>query len=63
MARHHGVNKSTVCYIKKDEVNIPKTAAITMSTEAKRVAIPHNERIVKMEAGLALWITDCRKKT
>ena len=59
VARHYGVNESTVRYIKKDEANIRKTAAITVSTEAERVATPRNERIVKMEAALALWITDC----
>ena len=30
----NGVNESTVRYIKKDEANIRKTAAITVSTEA-----------------------------
>ena len=56
LARHYGVNESTVRYIKKDKVNIHKTAAITMSTEAKCVATPRNERIVKMGDALALWI-------
>ena len=63
VVRHYGVNESTVRYIKKDEANIRKTAAITVTTEAKRVATPRNEKIVKMEAALALWIMDCRKKT
>ena len=54
LAHHYEVIESTVHYIKKDEANIRKTAAITMSTEAKCVATPRNERIVKMEAALAL---------
>ena len=62
VARHYGMNESTVRYIKKDEANIRKTAAKTMSTEAKRVPTPRNERIVKMEAALDLWITDRRNK-
>ena len=62
VVRHYGVNESTVRYIKKDEANICKTAAITVSTEAKRVATPRNKKIVTMEAVLALWITDCWKK-
>ena len=63
VARHYGVNKSTLRYIKKDEANIRNTAAITVCTEAKRVATQLNEKIVKMEAELVLWITHCRKKT
>ena len=31
LVRHNGVNESTASYIKKDEANIRKTAAITMS--------------------------------
>ena len=54
VARHYGVNESTVRYVKKDEANIRKTAAITVTTEAERVATPRNEKIVKMEAALAV---------
>ncbi|XP_072255075.1 tigger transposable element-derived protein 1-like [Pyxicephalus adspersus] len=63
VARHYGVNESTVRYIKKEEANIRKTASITFKKEAKRVVTLRNKRIVKMEAALALWIADCRKKT
>ena len=62
LARYYGVNESTLRYIKKDGANICKTAAITVSTEAKHVATPRNERTVKMETALALWITDFWKK-
>ena len=34
LAHHYGVNESIVRYIKKNEANIRKTAAITVSTEA-----------------------------
>ncbi|XP_061433690.1 uncharacterized protein LOC133359240 isoform X4 [Lethenteron reissneri] len=62
VARHYGVNESTVRYIKKDEADIRKTAAISFNKEAKRVVTPRNKRIVKMEAALALWVADYRKK-
>lgn len=62
VARHYRVNESTVRYIKKEEANIRKTASITFNKEAKRVVTPRNNRIVKMEAALAMWIADCRKK-
>ena len=61
-ARHYGANEFTVRYIQKDEANIRKIATITVCTEAKREATPRNERIVKMKAALALWITDFWKK-
>ncbi|XP_061680365.1 tigger transposable element-derived protein 1-like [Syngnathoides biaculeatus] len=63
VARQYGVNESTVRYIKKDEENIRKTASVTFNEGAKRVVTQHNKRIVKMEAVLALWIAECRKKT
>ena len=40
VARHYGVNESTVRYIKKDEVKICKTASISFNKEAKCVVIP-----------------------
>ncbi|XP_068204963.1 uncharacterized protein [Palaemon carinicauda] len=61
-ARHFVVNESTVRYIKKDEANIRKTAAITFSRSAKRVVTARNKTIVRMEGALAVWIADCRKK-
>lgn len=62
VARHYNLNESTVRYIKKDEQKIRKTASITFNKDAKRVVTPRNQRIVKMENVLSLWITDCREK-
>ena len=62
IARHYGVNECTICYIKKDEVNIREMAAITFNTTAKRIVTSHNKTVVGMEAALALWIADSRKK-
>ncbi|XP_035214950.1 tigger transposable element-derived protein 1-like [Stegodyphus dumicola] len=63
VARHFGVNESTVRYIKKEEANIRKTASITFNKEAKRVVTQLITELIKLEAALALWIADCRKKT
>ncbi|CAE1326971.1 unnamed protein product [Acanthosepion pharaonis] len=62
VARHFSVNESTVRYIKKDEANIRKMAAITFNKSAKRVVTAHNTTIICMEAALAILIADCRKK-
>ena len=64
MPRWHAImgNEAIVRYIKKDEANIRKTAAIIFNTTAKREVTPHDKRIVKTEAALALWIADSRKK-
>ena len=62
VGRHYGINESTVRYIKKDEKKIRQTASISFNKEAKRVVTSRNKTIVKMEAALALWIADCRKK-
>ncbi|CAE1259784.1 unnamed protein product [Acanthosepion pharaonis] len=62
IARHSNVNESTFHYIKKDEANIRKTAAIIFNKSAKRVVMAHNTTIIRMEAALAVWIADCRKK-
>ena len=53
IARHYRVNESTICYIKKDEVNIRKTAAVAFYSTAKRVVSFRNKTIVHMEAALA----------
>uniref|UniRef100_A0A3B5PS70 DDE-1 domain-containing protein n=1 Tax=Xiphophorus maculatus TaxID=8083 RepID=A0A3B5PS70_XIPMA len=37
VARHYGINESSVRYIKKDEKNIRTTAAVNFNTNAKRV--------------------------
>ena len=39
-----------------------QTASISFNKEAKRVITSRNKTLVKMEAALALWIADCRKK-
>ncbi|KAM9385675.1 tigger transposable element-derived protein 1-like [Pholidichthys leucotaenia] len=62
VARHYGLNESTVRYIKKDEVKIRKTASITFSKDTKRVVTPRNKRIVQMENALSVWISDCQEK-
>ena len=62
IARHFGVNESTIRYIKKEESSIRKTAAITLNKSAKRVVTSRNKTIVLMEAALAVWIADCRNK-
>ncbi|CAI9717757.1 transposable element-derived 1-like [Octopus vulgaris] len=62
VARHFSVNESTVRYIKRDEANIRKTAAITFDMSAKRVVMARNKTIISMEAALALWKADCQKK-
>jgi hypothetical protein len=48
-ARHYGLNELTVRCIKKDEVNIRKTASISFFKESKRAVTSRNKRIVKME--------------
>ncbi|XP_066975350.1 tigger transposable element-derived protein 1-like [Macrobrachium rosenbergii] len=55
VARHYGMNESTVRYIKKEEVKIRKSNEISFNREAKRVITVRNKRIVKMESALALF--------
>ena len=62
VARHYGMNESTVRYIKKEEKNIRTTASLSINQTAKRVVCTRNKNIVKMETALALWIQDCQKK-
>ncbi|XP_055768984.1 tigger transposable element-derived protein 1-like [Salvelinus fontinalis] len=62
VARHYGINESSVRYIKKEEKNIRTTAAVNFNTNAKRVVTVRNKTMVRMETALALWINDCRKK-
>jgi hypothetical protein len=62
VARHYGLNESTVRYIFKEEKNIRETAAVSFSKTAKRAVTPRSKPIVKMESTLAMWINDCRKK-
>ncbi|XP_061682790.1 heterogeneous nuclear ribonucleoprotein U-like protein 1 isoform X1 [Syngnathoides biaculeatus] len=62
VARHYGLNESTIRCIKKDEKKIRTTASVSFNLSAKRLATSQNQVIVRMESALALWITDCRKK-
>lgn len=62
VVRHYGINKSSVCYIKKEENKVRTTAAISFYNDAKTVVPVRNKAIVRMESALALWISDCRKK-
>ncbi|XP_004082589.1 tigger transposable element-derived protein 1-like [Oryzias latipes] len=62
VGRHYGLNESTVRYIKKEENNIRRTAAISFNKDAKRVVTVRNKTIIRMESALALWISDCRKR-
>ena len=48
--------------LKKEENDIRSTAAISVSKDAKSVAIIGSKTIVRMESVLALWICDCLKK-
>ncbi|CAE1149180.1 unnamed protein product [Acanthosepion pharaonis] len=52
VARHFSVNESTVRYIKKDEANIRKTAAINFNMSTKRVVTARNTTNIRMEL---LW--------
>ncbi|XP_055078751.1 tigger transposable element-derived protein 1-like [Periophthalmus magnuspinnatus] len=61
VGRLYGINESSVRYIKKEENNIRRTAAITFNKDAKRLATARNKTIVRMESALALWISYCRK--
>ncbi|XP_068241071.1 tigger transposable element-derived protein 1-like [Palaemon carinicauda] len=62
VALQYGLNESTVRYIKKEEKNIRKTAAIYFPKDAKRVVNTQNKTMVRMENALAIWIHDCREK-
>lgn len=62
IACHFSVNESTDRYIKKDKANIRKMAAITFNKSVKRVVMACNTTIIRMEASLAVWIANCRKK-
>ena len=53
VARIHGLNESTVRYIKKDEENIRRTASVMLCS--KRVMSRRNEMVVQMENALSVW--------
>ncbi len=58
VARQYGLIESTVRYIKKEEKNIRKTAAISFTKDAKRVVNTLNKTMVRMENALVIWIHD-----
>nr|XP_057937547.1 uncharacterized protein phf11 isoform X6 [Doryrhamphus excisus] len=61
VARHYGMNESTVRYIKKKEADIRNTVAVSsVCGGAKTVSIVREKGIVMMESALAMWITECR---
>ncbi len=62
VARQYGLTESTVRYIKKEEKNIRKTAAISFTKDAKRVVNTQNKTMVRMENALVIWIHDFRAK-
>lgn len=62
VGRCYGINESSVRYIKKDEINIRATAAVSVSKTTKRIVTPRNRAIITMEAELVSWIKDCRQK-
>uniref|UniRef100_A0A3B3QV94 HTH psq-type domain-containing protein n=1 Tax=Paramormyrops kingsleyae TaxID=1676925 RepID=A0A3B3QV94_9TELE len=56
VARHYGLNESTVRYIKKDEKNIRATTSLSFSQTGKRVATPQNKAIIKMESHTNVYL-------
>ena len=62
VARHYGINESSVCYIEKEEKSIRMTAAVDFNTNAKRVVTVRNKTMIRMDMALAMWIKDCREK-
>ncbi|XP_054643003.1 uncharacterized protein phf11 isoform X2 [Dunckerocampus dactyliophorus] len=60
VARHYGMNESTVRYIKKKEADIRNTVAVSsVCGSAKTVSTVRDKGIVMMESALAVWITEC----
>ena len=62
VAKQYGLNESTVRYIKKDEENIRKTAALSFNKDTKRLVKGQNKTVIRMENALSVWIQDCRTK-
>ncbi|KFD66378.1 hypothetical protein M514_21408 [Trichuris suis] len=62
VARHYGINESTVRYIQKNEAQIRSSASLSFRGAAENVSRVRNKYIVRMESALALWIKDCMKK-
>ncbi|CAI9726949.1 transposable element-derived 1-like [Octopus vulgaris] len=62
VGRCYVVNESTIRYIKKNEVEIRTTVAVSFCECAKKITIVRNKHIVRMESALKLMISDCEKK-
>ena len=62
VAKQYGLNESTVRYIRKDEENIRKTAALSFNKDTKRLLKGQNKTVIRMENALSVWIQDCRTK-
>ncbi|KFD64458.1 hypothetical protein M514_23305 [Trichuris suis] len=62
VARHYGINESTVRYIQKNEAQIRSSASLSFREAAKNGSRVRNKYIVRMESALALWVKDCMKK-
>lgn len=63
-ARSFRGNESSVRHIKKNENKIRESSEVTASERAKRAVRSFKKRIRlrRIEASLALWITDGRKQ-
>ncbi|CAI9723524.1 transposable element-derived 1-like [Octopus vulgaris] len=58
----YGINKCTMHYIKKNEIAIRTTVAVSFCESAKMIMTVRNKHLVRMEFALALWISDCKRK-
>ncbi|CAI9741107.1 transposable element-derived 1-like [Octopus vulgaris] len=62
VGRYYLINENTIPYIKKNEVAIRTTVAVSFCESAKKITIMRNKQFVRMESALALWIGDYKKK-
>nr|XP_033815676.1 tigger transposable element-derived protein 1-like [Geotrypetes seraphini] len=62
VARHYGINESTVRYIKKNEKQIREAVAAAVPAGVKRLHVVRDANLSRTEAGTFLWVQDCYKK-
>nr|XP_033817470.1 tigger transposable element-derived protein 1-like [Geotrypetes seraphini] len=62
VARHYGINESTVRYIKKNEKAIREAVAAATPAGAKTLHVVRDVNLSRMEAATFLWVQDCYKK-
>ncbi|CAI9726775.1 transposable element-derived 1-like [Octopus vulgaris] len=62
VSRCYDVNESTKRCIKKNEIAIRSTAAVSFCESAKKITTVRNKDFVRMESTLELWISNCKKK-